>query len=435
MLSHPQDNSIINIQETHLTQNLEIPKKWLNFDHLYSIISAHATETDSFGGILLFISKTFEILESEVLVDGRVVFVKAKNKETSEIVHYMSFYAKASGPIDVRTNILKAVTSKIELVNFENVYLFGDFNFVTSTLDRNSNKLTEYDKAGKKVWDDFEIKSNLIDTFRVTHKSQRLYTYSSPTNSKSRIDRVYVPVCMSGKVVSVSFLDSEVSDHKIVICKFFKTVKKGKGHYILNNTLLDDPVYIQKVKGIIQEFQDNVEDYNSYRLLWDFLKMAIASFSQNYSIEKKKVESLIINRAKDVIKCIESIAKQDLTQPLIDKLKINKAIIYKHENKKLAGAILRSKVPNFEQNEVNISYISNLEKLRGNSNTIPSLLDKNGVLKEGSANVLKIAEEFYSKLYTKEAESQYEQNYFLRNINKRATMEEREELKKKLLLH
>ena len=49
------------------------------------------------------------------------------------------------------------------------------------------------------------------------------------------------------------------------------------------------------------------------------------------------------------------------------------------------------------------------------------------MLKEES-DVLKISKEFYTKLYTKEAESEFEQNYFLRNINKRATAEERGKL-------
>ena len=428
LLKQPQNNLIINIQESHLTQNLQIPRKWLNFEHLYSIISAHAVETDRFGGIILFINKTLEILETEILIDGRILFVKARNKVTLEIFYYISFYGKASGTVLERSNVLKCAISKIESNNYENVFLFGDFNFVTSVLDRNSKKLTDYDKVCKQIWDKFEVTSNLIDTYRVSHKNRCLYTYSSPSNSKCRIDRLYVPVNVSGKIISVSFTESQVSDHKITTTKFSKTIKKGKGHYILNNTLLEDPVYIEKVKEIIQDFKDNVDDYGSYRLAWDFLKMAIASFSQNYSIEKKKIESLVVYRAKNVIKCIESIPKQNLSKPLVDKLKINESIIYKYENKKLAGAILRSKVTVFEQNEVNISYISNLEKLKGDSNTISSLLDKNGVLKEGSENVLQIAQEFYKSLYTKDAENQLDQNYFLRNINKHTTIEEREEL-------
>ena len=119
----------------------------------------------------------------------------------------------------------------------------------------------------------------------------------------------------------------------------------------------------------------------SNRLGWDFAKMAIASFSQNYSIKKKKVEMLVINRAKEIVNCIESIPKQNLSQPLVNKLEANKSIIHKYENRKLAGAILRSKITNFEPNEVNISYISNLEKLRGDSNTVNSLLDKKWVAK------------------------------------------------------
>ena len=77
---------------------------------------------------------------------------------------------------------------------------------------------------------------------------------------------------------------------------------------------------------------------------------------------------------------------------------------------------------------MNISYISKLEKLRGDTNTITALLNSNGVLKEGNENVLKIAQDFYTNLYRNEPECIIEQNHFLRNIEKHPTMEEKEEL-------
>ena len=95
---------------------------------------------------------------------------------------------------------------------------------------------------------------------------------------------------------------------------------------------------------------------------------------------------------------------------------------------KRAGALLRAKMANFEENEVNIAYVSKIEQLRGESNTITSLVDNEGIIKSGSENVLKITHDFYSNLYKRSEEDINEQNYFFRNINIKLNREERDSL-------
>ena len=80
---------------------------------------------------------------------------------------------------------------------------------------------------------------------------------------------------------------------------------------------------------------------------------------------------------------------------------------------------MRAKVVNFEENETDIAYLNKLEKFKGESNIISSLTDENGNIKEGSREILEIVFQFYAKLYKKEPESRFYQNFFLQNILKR----------------
>ena len=164
----------------------------------------------------------------------------------------------------------------------EELVLVGDYNFVESSMDRNSNKLNTCDHECKQVWEKISSKANLIDTFRITNKSRRLYTYSSSSNSKSRIDRIYVPVNWQGKILSTSFENKNSSDHKIIRTKLVHQTQKGPGIYIFNNSLLEDPAFAQEIKNIIAEYASSINAYGSWLVLWDCLKMNISEFSKNY---------------------------------------------------------------------------------------------------------------------------------------------------------
>ena len=67
--------------------------------------------------------------------------------------------------------------------------------------------------------------------------------------------------------------------------------------------------------------------------------------------------------------------------------------------KKSEGYRIRARIPNFEDNEPNISYYSRMEKIKAEGNKIHSLYDKNGILQSKTASVLKIAEDYYSDLF------------------------------------
>ena len=88
----------------------------------------------------------------------------------------------------------------------ENIIICGDFNFVTSTNDRNTNKYTQLDNIYRSKWNIFEIKNDLLDSFRKIYPKRHLYTFSQTGgDSRSRIDRVYISSSMIGRDQKVTF--------------------------------------------------------------------------------------------------------------------------------------------------------------------------------------------------------------------------------------
>ena len=146
LLNKPQSSMVINLQETHLNSCNELPKEWVNFSHVYRIISTFATDTDRFGGITCFINKLWDVLKIDVLLEGRAQRIKCQIKASSEIVNIVSIYGTATGSSREKAEFFENILLKIKEENLlNNTFIIGDFNFVNSSLDRNTNKLLPFD--------------------------------------------------------------------------------------------------------------------------------------------------------------------------------------------------------------------------------------------------------------------------------------------------
>ena len=103
-------------------------------------------------------------------------------------------------------------------------------------------------------------------------------------------------------------------------------------------------------------------------------------------------------------------------------------------SKKIKGSLLRSKVPGIEEGDLNLAYYAKLEKMRGEQNTLYSLLDKNGQLVEGAEKISHVIHDFYEKFYTSKIEDEDAHNEFLSQVTVKLTQNEKEKLDEDLSL-
>ena len=120
--------------------------------------------------------------------------------------------------------------------------ILGDFNFVEDRLDRNAkNSTLKNDNVCLETWQEIKDTFSLIDTFRATNPSARRYTWIKPNQkANSRIDRIYISNAEAGKVLKTSFLDTSLSDHKMVELKMSSETERGPGQWVVNVSILND---------------------------------------------------------------------------------------------------------------------------------------------------------------------------------------------------
>ena len=431
--------TILNIQETHISNEAGLPNFIETYNHIYHFVKTFSNENDSFAGIITCIRKTGDILVSEILEPGRLLYIQFQNKVNKEITNIFSIYCNPSNT-EKQINLMKKMQEKITLnqLTLNNCMVLGDFNFVTSIFDRNSQNMNKMDIDTCKFWNPFEETLCFLDSFRISNPSRRLYSFTSRANKKirSRIDRLYVSSNMSGRVISTCFLTTNLSDHKILKVSLASTIDKGPGLWILNNSLLEDQIYNSKINEIVDECFNQRGIFEGHRDFWDYIKQKVISYSKQFSKDKAKLSNISCSNHKKEIDTLESINSYNLTPGDVERIDFLKNQISKVQKQKIQGALLRSKIPNFEENDTNISFLSRLEKIKGEGNTIYNLLD---TLSNSTCNTTEgikdIVYQFYKDLYTKENEDHVLQSEFLEKVDVQIETVEKDKLDRSLTEH
>jgi len=269
---------LVNIQETHIPSEKDLPNFVQTYKHLFNFEKSYSTAGDVFSGILVCIRKTEKVILSEVLENGRLLYIKTKNNASDTTKHIFSIYCNPSDPVKQKALIAK-LRDKISLnnIHLDSCLVLGDFNFVTSILDRNNKKMNRTDIETSREWELFEDNFSFQDTFRLTNPANRLYTFTSKVNQKfkARLDRVYCTPDICGKIMSTSFIVTCLSDHKIVKVKMATFIDKGRGLWIINNSYMEDTQYHNGIREIAENITFENELFDDYRQFWDFKNSCI----------------------------------------------------------------------------------------------------------------------------------------------------------------
>ena len=371
----------------------DIPEKLQQYQHLYHII-LNEVEQDKCSGNLLFINKTEDVLEIKKIIPGRLLFCEIVNKCSGISRSMFSLYIKSNCTQNEFKNYLDKMREEIILNDRQNLTFLGDFNFVTSSLDRNSNNI-EADGKYINLWEEFTSQFDLIDTFRITNPRRRQYTFSTPNEkSKSRIDRIYMSRMNTGLVHSNVFQNTLLSDHKVVILNFKSEVEMGPEYYVFNNDLLKDSLFVDEMKKEIKESDELLTKLGSQRDIWDVFKNIIINKARTYAMQKSMITKNLLYTLRKDIYFLEILPKSSINHNVTKTLKKLKLIESEILKGKVRGMLLRAKVPHIEERDPDISIASRLEKLHGQNNVISCLVDKNGVLQEGTDKVIDIVDEY-----------------------------------------
>ena len=189
------------------------------------------------------------------------------------------------------------------------------------------------------------------------------------------------------------------SSHKIMTCDISRLQDIGKGYWKMNSSIINDEQY----KKLIEKAMEEIVKLGIHNYLerWDLIIMRIRSISIQYAIKKGKIKKAVKSYViKEII---------DLEKKSSDKMSLREKQQYRHfrdrlrqiNEEEIHGHIIRTKGhPRYELNEPDIDFYAKLEKRSQKKNILPGLTDKHGKLQTSSQGMIKVAEEYYTQLFT-----------------------------------
>ena len=279
----------------------------------------------------------------------------------------------------------------------------GDFNEILDpSLDKGINNKTFSARSSKtlhSVIKDFD----LIDIWRYRNYDKREFTRQQQCNGvykQSRIDLCLLSRSLLQYVTTCKIKFTSISDHNMISLKMdFSLVERGPGVWILNNQLLDDCMYTTKIVSIIEEHKSCPLLQSEPEIWWDNLKYNFKRFSKWYASKLKRKEYEEINKIQNKLR-IEYDKISRIPNYTSSELPLLEQQLGLFEQKKCAGAILRSKSQFTLESDRCTSYFLNLEKTKQNNNCIKELLLEDDSVTNHTEGILDRCQQFYSQLYS-----------------------------------
>ena len=388
--------SICLLQEIHCQkQTYDIWKKEWGGDIFLSGNSSNSTGV----GILVNPNFTYTIIENKNIVEGRMQSLKICINEQNLLL--LNIYAPNNTSDNY--NFLTRIEDFIIINDSETLIVGGDFNTVIDINSDKKNGNTSNNKRNRDKINSILQNNDINDIWRILNPSNRQYTWHS--NSKPtifcRLDYFLVSSNLVNMITQCKITTGFRSDHSLVYFNLLiDTQSRGPGFFKLNNSVILEQDYQNKIKQSIQEISEINKDCNP-NTMWQLIKGTIRNETIKYCSHKKKNTIKTENKIKNEIDILE---KQFINNPdddtLKDNIKSKKEELNKIFETQTNGIILRAKAEWVEGAERNTKYFSNLEKKRAENKTIKRIFDNNNTEITEPEKILKETKTFYKTLYT-----------------------------------
>ena len=289
------------IQEAHYTNECKVVwgKDW-GGEMYFS-----GNDSRSMGvGIMFNPSFNMNVINSTEIVEGRALALNININEKQ--LTLVNVYGPNKDDVTFFEKIETFCNSN------ENILLGGDFNVVIDpNIDKSGGNKNTHPRCRaklKKIMDDFE----LIDVWRTFNQDKKVYTWHSNTRPKifCRLDFFLLQNHMMNTVVNVEIKNSIKSDHSVVLINIeINNIKRGPGIFKLNNSMLLDIAYKEKVQKAIKDIKDHNNDADPI-VLWSLIKGAIRNETISFSSRKQKVEEEKLKKLEQEISNLEQEIEQ-----------------------------------------------------------------------------------------------------------------------------
>ena len=306
----------------------------------------------------------------------------------------------------------------------------GDFNCIYNyDMDSLNKSHQSFMKRNSDRENLRELEDDLhyVDTFRVTHPDKKSFTYTSPTNYRARLDRIYIHNIMQTKITRTVILPVSFSDHDlyyITLSSGNDRIKWGAGTYKYNKQIMEDKKNLTEIKQVWKSWRTLRHKFETILEWWDAGKRMLVKrnlipmgirMKQVANQEKRRTEIQLLaahasltNNAAEIIR-------------LKNKLK-------EIEEKDMMGAALRTRTDWNEKGEKPTKFFFGLEKKKGNEKTITELKNDRGDIIRTKNDIMDYTLYYFKKKFTAETIEETIAETLVRSCEKRLDERENEDL-------
>ena len=283
------------------------------------------------------------------------------------------------------------------------ILLGGDFN-VSLDPSKHCSGGNPVLKDSVKELEEILIENDLIEIWRIQNPDCKTFTWRQKTPLiQRRLDYWFIPESLQDDVAKIKIVSAVRTDHSAVVIEInsLDTQNHGPSFWKTNNSLLEDPIYVQLIRESVPVWLSEINFCTDHRIVWDWIKYNIRRESISYSKQKAREKREKLNNIEETLKlCDEEIAEEPSHENL-QKLETAKSEYERECDYIVKGlhVIIRSRVTRFEKGERNTKYFLNLENSKKTKTCLRKLLLTD---EQETTNPSLIPNEiysFYSNLY------------------------------------
>ena len=394
---------IVCLQETHceLSKQNEWELQWGSDKCFWSHFSSAAR------GVAILVKKESNITILGQFKDDEGRMVGVNYEENGEKFVLVNLYAPNTDDPKFFTNVFR----KMEDFDGHRI-IVGDFNLVLDvSIDRTTGSESNNEKAADIVKEYME-ETQLCDIWRSRNENVKTYTYMRKTAGRkksflgSRLDLVLVEIGIASWILDTKIHAKYKTDHCAVSIDLTTGSKrKVKSHWKLNNRVVYEKDYVERINNKITETLDCLSQGNPQDV-WEATKISVIAESQEYCRERAQNRVMIISQLEEQVEKYQTqfpLAEQDTN--IYDRT-VQDLETFKDEH--IQGVIFRSQAKWYNEGEKNTKYFYNLEKSRSNAKGMDAILQENGEIERNPDKILNMQSKFYQKLYTAQETSKFD---------------------------
>ena len=207
---------------------------------------------------------------------------------------------------------------------------------------------------------------DLADVWRVRNPTLRQYTWHSSSKPVifSRLDYFLISHSFLNQISSCKIKPGFMSDHSMISMvlnlKFLNylllnlnKIERGKGYFKINNSLILQPEYQEKIRNTINETAEINKNANP-NTLWEIIKGSIRNESIKYASYKKKEQNKKETQLIEEINIIKGkLTSENNQENELKRLKEKNQELQNLYEIDIKGYIIRSKAEYIEGGEKN----------------------------------------------------------------------------------